>query len=482
LPSRVIGAALLYVVGACVLGSLRSKWSGVEMVLLAGTVCADTVWCAAAFLYFGPLNSLPAVVYATAMSAFAAWISPSAGAVAGISCAMAYYGTVRLLHPGTPVLSLPGQLAAYQTITMALAGVFSASVAHRLLRYRRTQRMASRLVHLNDATADMVTERGYDGISSAAAEQATAILDASGAWVTRFEPGAAELVLTSHNGVLVPQGMPTRVPHDVGMGGQVLRAGEGSALPASADNAEHLSIIEAALSRGHIVAAPVPGPHIFRGVLYATRPATDEAFDVDDMHALTLFARSVGRTLHTAGVMGLLRQSTETDALTGLNNQGAFLRMLSEHLRDAQASQSEFAVIVLDLDDFKGVNDQTGHWRGNRVLRALGDALQGCLRGDEIIARFGGDEFAVLVPDVSPDAAAAIACRIGSAIREAVETMALPVPLAASVGVATYPRDAETADGLFKAADARLYEAKHAGGDCVVSGDRDEKPLVIGQV
>jgi diguanylate cyclase (GGDEF)-like protein len=122
---------------------------------------------------------------------------------------------------------------------------------------------------------------------------------------------------------------------------------------------------------------------------------------------------------------------------------------------------------MIDLDDFKLVNDTFGHLFGDRVLTWTADRIRSTLRASDVAARYGGDEFAVILPDTDRDAAERVANRI-------LETFASegfraeargPVPVGVSIGVATQPPDGRTAQALIAAADAALYTVKRAGGN-----------------
>ncbi|MBM3498456.1 MAG: diguanylate cyclase [Armatimonadetes bacterium] len=160
-----------------------------------------------------------------------------------------------------------------------------------------------------------------------------------------------------------------------------------------------------------------------------------------------------------------LQAAAMTDPLTGLLNQGAFYAELRHIL--GSGAHEPVSLIVLDLDRFKEINDTAGHFEGNRVLAALADALRQFCRKSDILSRCGGDEFAVLMPDSGLEVSLRVAERAAQALREAGRDLGLAVPTTASWGIAVCPEDATDDVGLFRVADARLYEAKRCGGDQV---------------
>ena len=149
------------------------------------------------------------------------------------------------------------------------------------------------------------------------------------------------------------------------------------------------------------------------------------------------------------------------DSLTGLPNRAHFTEQL-EHAVDTDTRS--FAVLFIDLDGFKLVNDSLGHEAGDALLREIGTRIRGSLRDDDVIGRLGGDEFIVLARDV-PDRAAAerIAGKIVALVGHPMRMDGRPVGVTPSVGIAIHPENAATAAGLVRAADLAMYEAKRSG-------------------
>ena len=160
------------------------------------------------------------------------------------------------------------------------------------------------------------------------------------------------------------------------------------------------------------------------------------------------------------------RQMAHHDLLTGLPNRALNLKLFSELLAgprpEAASAASKLTVFCLDLDGFKGVNDRLGHAAGDAVLVAVANRLRACVRDADFVCRIGGDEFVILLPNITDAEAAAIARRIISRISEPFE-FAPAVRVGASIGLASAPRDGTTADELLSAADRAMYEAKRCG-------------------
>ncbi len=152
------------------------------------------------------------------------------------------------------------------------------------------------------------------------------------------------------------------------------------------------------------------------------------------------------------------------DALTGLPNRVLFHERLDEALLRVRRDRDKFAVLYLDLDEFKNVNDTLGHPAGDKLLVAVGDRLRTCLRDCDMVVRFGGDEFAVLqIGLAGPHEAGAFADRIVTLLSEPYDIDGQQVVIGASVGIALAPADGETSDRLLRNADMALYRAKEDG-------------------
>jgi diguanylate cyclase (GGDEF)-like protein len=145
-----------------------------------------------------------------------------------------------------------------------------------------------------------------------------------------------------------------------------------------------------------------------------------------------------------------VRRQAETDPLTGLLNRRAFIVAAEREHELAARTGADLAVVLVDLDDFKAVNDRDGHLAGDRLLAELADAWQDVLRPADVLARHGGDEFALLLPATSADGAARVVARLEAAH-----------PMTWSAGVAAWAPGAPL-DSALAAADAKLYEMKRA--------------------
>ena len=158
------------------------------------------------------------------------------------------------------------------------------------------------------------------------------------------------------------------------------------------------------------------------------------------------------------------RYQARHDALTGLANYREFLETLEREVRRADRANRPFAVLLLDLDDLKRINDRWGHLAGNRALRRLAEVMKEQCRSTDLAARYGGDEFAALLIDADPSMARHVAGRVQNALHKDREEPSLRV----SIGISVYPDHGRSARELFEAADHELYRRKKGAHSQIV--------------
>jgi diguanylate cyclase (GGDEF)-like protein len=176
------------------------------------------------------------------------------------------------------------------------------------------------------------------------------------------------------------------------------------------------------------------------------------------------------------------------DSLTGMPNRMAFHQRLLAEIESAREHGSKMAVILIDLDHFKEINDTLGHHFGDMLLQEVGPRLASVLRDDDLMARLGGDEFGILLPDLpNEDVAIRIADRLIEELSQPVAVEGLALDIAGSLGIALFPMQAEDAETLLRRADVAMYVAKESGGGYEVyqeSFDQNnpQRLTLIGQV
>lgn len=167
-----------------------------------------------------------------------------------------------------------------------------------------------------------------------------------------------------------------------------------------------------------------------------------------------------------------------TDGVTGLYTHRYFQERLGEEVRWAERYQRPLSLVMVDADHFKKFNDTLGHPEGDKLLKEVAALLQSYTRESDLVCRYGGDEFSLILKDTDKESALTTAERIRDAFQ--LRFGKLPVPVTSSIGVANFPLDARTKIELVSAADAALYRSKHSGRNCVTSAFHNEARSAAG--
>lgn len=212
------------------------------------------------------------------------------------------------------------------------------------------------------------------------------------------------------------------------------------------------------------------------GVLSAHR-STVNGFSETELGLLTVVARYLAGAIEVARLYEELKERATTDALTGLANRRCFLDRLESEIARSRRACGSVSVVLLDLDGFKGINDRFGHARGDEILSGVGQRLRHLLRHSDVAARFGGDEFTLMLLDTASAQVGQIIGRLGE---EAVHTQGQSDGDAGAVtfswGSATFPEDGTNPVQLLQVADARLYAMKRLKGG---TRSRDASPPAL---
>jgi len=197
------------------------------------------------------------------------------------------------------------------------------------------------------------------------------------------------------------------------------------------------------------------------GVLYAGF-APESPVAADELEALSAGAKLAALALETRRLYEDLRRRSEFDLLTDINNRFSFEKHLDAQIAAARQRAGIFALVYIDLDDFKLVNDQYGHRVGDLYLQAVAERMKRQLRSGDMLARLGGDEFAALLPMIhNRGEADEIRLRLERSFDDPITIEGSQLCGSASVGIALYPEDGTTPDSLLSSADAAMYVDKH---------------------
>ena len=204
------------------------------------------------------------------------------------------------------------------------------------------------------------------------------------------------------------------------------------------------------MSRGRVV-----------GVLNAESQHAD-AFSEADVALMSAVGSQLASCLEVAQLHDTLKREASHDPLTRLNNRRHFLERIQQEITRATEFGESFSIVFLDVDELKRINDTYGHLAGDALLREVSNALMDAVRGEDVVARYGGDEFVVLLPATPAAAAASVAQRIAEGItrhRFMAGRELLQIP-GVSLGLANFPQDGKTVEDLLASADATLYRQK----------------------
>ncbi len=206
--------------------------------------------------------------------------------------------------------------------------------------------------------------------------------------------------------------------------------------------------------RSWYVASALMSDRDVTGILYVDGHASKRVHEDDPslVHALT----SISAVMYERAVIfAKTNELAIRDSLTGLLNRRGFNARLSDLLNKAKAGRRELTYVLIDVDDFKHINDTRGHPGGDDVLRRIATTLVRSSRTEDIVGRYAGDEFNVILDNVDRELARTLVGRLSNALRDE--------GLPCSLGAAHFPEDASDASHLLRAADVALYGAKHAG-------------------
>jgi diguanylate cyclase (GGDEF)-like protein len=269
------------------------------------------------------------------------------------------------------------------------------------------------------------------------------------------KPG--ELRVGAHSGYTVDiTGLTISV--DEGITGWVFTQGVAKIVPDVRVEPRYIGVDDAVRSE---LAFPLVSRGRVVGVLNAESQQVD-AFSAADVVLMSAVGSQLASSLEVAQLHDSLKREASHDPLTRLNNRRLFLERIQQEVARTATSGESFSIVFLDVDGLKRINDTYGHLAGDALLREVSNALTDAVRGEDVVARYGGDEFVVLLPATGASAAGVVAQRISDGIarhRFMAGRDLLQIP-GVSLGVATFPQDGATAEELLEAADATLYRQK----------------------
>jgi two-component system, cell cycle response regulator len=311
----------------------------------------------------------------------------------------------------------------------------------------------------------LMSTHDMEGLVQVVLETAVVTLQAKAGVVLSGAPD--ELHVVAEHGLHVAGLVaPTGITPGAGVLGRVVASGEGVRGNIGSGPAE-LNPVSTEPGEGDILATPLRSMGAVIGVLALYGREGDRPFDATDDGALRTLARQAGTAIDNVQLHQEATRLSTTDGLTGLWNFRYLSMSLAREIERSTRFQRPLAVLMLDLDNFKQVNDRYGHARGDTVLRELAYRVQEQIREVDTFARYGGEEFVVVLPETTVEGAAQLAERICDAVRSEpfLADGEDPLDITVSVGGAAFPDHGASAATLMRAADKALYVAKAEGRD-----------------
>lgn len=328
--------------------------------------------------------------------------------------------------------------------------------------FENTQRRALELEALRATVADITAERDLSTLLRAIVERAATLLNLTGGELGLFDDKKETLeIVVSHN--LGMNGQEIHLSLDEGIMGSVAKTLE----PTLVEDYmawEGRSLQYTGVALHAVAAAPLIIGSRLLGVIAIGTIDPDRRLSASDIKLLNLFAQQAAIAVENARLFETLQVQAVTDPLTGLFNRRGLFDFGQHEIEVAIRKSRPFSVIMFDIDHFKLINDRLSHAAGDDVLCELALRCRSILRRSDILGRYGGEEFAVLLPETELDDAVLIADRFRLAVSERpVNTRRGPVDLTISCGVTTACEDIPELAVLLDQADTALYSAKQAG-------------------
>jgi diguanylate cyclase (GGDEF)-like protein len=275
--------------------------------------------------------------------------------------------------------------------------------------------------------------------------------------------GTKEIEIKAEAGVTA-HAVGRRISLGVGILGRVARTGE-RALVQNGIEGQMGAILPESRS---VLCIPINYGETLLGALNI-ESCSESAFFPQDVLILNTLADLLATALHNAFIFQKLQQQSITDGLTGIKTRRFFWEALSAEWKRASRSGRPFSVVLIDLDKFKEVNDTMGHFEGDLVLARVGRLLEQKSRQQNVVARYGGDEFIILMPETGPEQAEVLAERLRQWMVS--DPMLSEHHITGSFGVASFPIHGFSIEDIIRVADAGMYVSKRSGGNRVSAAE-----------
>jgi diguanylate cyclase (GGDEF)-like protein/putative nucleotidyltransferase with HDIG domain len=277
---------------------------------------------------------------------------------------------------------------------------------------------------------------------------------------------AKELVVQAEAG-LRREALGRRIPLSEGLIGQVARTGDAATVREASASTPRTVLPGSAAA----LALPVAFAEMLLGVLYV-ESSTPRDFSEEEVRLLQTLADLFAGALHNSLTFQKAQEQAITDGLTGVKTHRFLMEALSSEWKRSTRANRPFALVLMDLDRFKFVNDFYGHLEGDVVLQRVGHILEQNCRRSDVVARYGGDEFVILMPETTIEQARQLANKLRGWV--ASDPLLRDKNITASFGIAGFPVHGSTPQELIQVADSSMYLSKHQGGNSVSSAEQGD--------
>jgi diguanylate cyclase (GGDEF)-like protein len=325
--------------------------------------------------------------------------------------------------------------------------------------------MQQEISFFKEVSKDLASSLDLGDILNRIMENVKTMIKAEAWSVLLVDQETGELVFERTNNRKNKETQKTRMKLGEGIAGWVAREGIPVVVPDVSKDERFMGKIDKAIlfKTKSLICVPMTIKGQVLGVLEFVNKTTGDPFNRED---LDLLMRLVDLTAVAVERTSLYQKMTElalTDDLTKLFNSRYLNRTIEIEIQRSTRYKTSLSLIFMDIDYFKRINDQFGHLIGSKVLVEMGQLLLKSLRSIDIVARYGGDEFVIVLPQTTPNAAVIIAERMRKSIEQNtfLKKEGYALKLTASFGVASYPESAHSKEELIKIADEAMYSVKH---------------------
>lgn len=343
--------------------------------------------------------------------------------------------------------------------------ILSTQAALAIVAHRARKQLHEEIEHLSSLykisqLASVSAREGFEEVLATLLDVAHEVIPEGHAAILLLEPDSGCLRVRASEGY--QEGVERMaIPLGRGVTGRAAKLGEVQVVNDLAEEVDYLPGVPGARSE---IALPLVAEGQVIGVLNceSKRP---NAYEAEKVRALKVVAQHLAVVLRTAQLHDEARRLSITDPLTGLFNRRFFLSQLDDSIRRAERYEYRLALVFVDLDRFKSINDRHGHHTGDRALQAVADAMRETLRDTDVIARIGGEEFAAVLMETGADRALQVAERFQKRVQELGfrSDQDELVTISLSGGIALFPEHGNNGADLLQHADEALYEAKRLG-------------------